>query len=108
MIGLTRQAGAKLILLTPTWDIFAAEAEGRRHDALTAHAALIRELATAADVGLADPYRAFEHQLDTGGELADLLSWPNHPNARGHALVADELMRWFPLILPDGVEAYKT
>jgi acyl-CoA thioesterase I len=50
-------------------------------------------------VGLADAYAAFERYLAVGN-LEDLLCWPNHPNARGHALVADELMRWFPLVLP--------
>jgi hypothetical protein len=34
------------------------------------------------------------------GDLANLLSWPNHPNRRGHELVGDELMRWIPFVLP--------
>jgi lysophospholipase L1-like esterase len=103
MIDAAREARAKLILMTPTWDILPPQDGGPRHDALTEHAALIRDLAAAAAVGLADSYRAFEHYIHADqGHLADLLSWPNHPNARGHALVADELMRWFPLTLPDG------
>jgi hypothetical protein len=103
MINAARETRAKLILMTPTWDIFPGQDGGPRNDALTEHAALIRDLAAAAAVGLADSYRAFEHCIQAGrGHLADLLSWPNHPNARGHALVAEELMRWFPFTLPDG------
>ena len=30
------------------------------------------------------------------GDLTDLLSWSNHPNRRGHELVAGLLLRWFP------------
>lgn len=107
MIGAASEAGVKLILLTPTWDIFDAEGGGPRSDALTEQAAQIRELATTADIGLADPYGAFEHYLEAGGDLTDLLSWPNHPNERGHTLVADELMRWIPLVLPASSENYK-
>ncbi len=62
--------------------------------------AAIRALAAEADVGLADPYAAFERHADGGGDVADLLAWPNHPNRRGHELIADELMRWVPLALP--------
>jgi lysophospholipase L1-like esterase len=107
MIDEASRAGSKLILLTPTWDIVETKDGVRRDDALSEHAALIRELAADADVGLADPFHAFEHYLGAGGYLTDLLSWPNHPNARGHALVADELMRWFPLVLPAASGDYK-
>ena len=99
MITDARASGVPLILLTPTWDTWAGARGVRREDALAEHAAQIRDLAARAEVGLADAYSAFERYL-AGGNLEDLLSWPNHPNGRGHALVADELMRWFPLVLP--------
>jgi hypothetical protein len=38
--------------------------------------------------------------VTAGGDLANLLSWPNHPNRRGHDLVVDEVMRWIPFVLP--------
>jgi lysophospholipase L1-like esterase len=101
MIAGAAAAGAPLILLTPTWDRWDDPAAVRRDDALSGYAAQIRELAERAGVGLADAYAAFEHYTTHGGHLEDLLSWPNHPNARGHALVAGELMRWFPLVLPE-------
>ena len=100
MIGEARAVGVKVILLTPTWDVWDGGPGTQRDDALAMHAQLIRELAVSADVGLADPYAAFERYVNAGGDLANLLSWPNHPNRRGHELVVDELMRWFPLALP--------
>jgi acyl-CoA thioesterase I len=100
MIAEAAQAGVKLILLTPTWDVWSGAPGSRRADALAEHAALICDLAAQGEVGLADAYAAFERHVSGGGALEDLLSWPNHPNARGHGLVADELMRWFPLVLP--------
>lgn len=100
MIAEARMAGVPLILLTPTWDSWTGAPGARREDDLAEHAEQIRDLAARADVGIADAYAAFDRYL-VGGNLEDLLGWPNHPNARGHALVAAELMRWFPLILPE-------
>lgn len=86
-------AGAKVILLTPTL------ANGVEDDgALHAHANQIRALAQEYSVGLADSYGAFKKHLDQGGDLSDLLSWPNHPNRRGHELVAETLLHWFPAL----------
>jgi len=100
MIAAALRAGAKVILLTPTWNAGAAAAGAKRADALTEHARLTGELAASADVGLADPYAAFERHLSAGGHLTDLLCWLNHPSRRGHELVVDELTSWFPLLLP--------
>jgi acyl-CoA thioesterase-1 len=106
MIVAAQEAKAKVILLTPTWDIWDGDPGVQRDDALAAHARLIRDLAVSTDVGLADAYAAFERHVERGGDLSDLLSWPNHPNRRGHELVADELMRWIPFALPDGVSYF--
>lgn len=100
MIEAATGAGAKVILLTPTWNAWAGRLGVERDDALTAHARLTRELAASADVGLADSYAAFERHVHAGGHLTDLLCWLNHPSRRGHELVVGELMGWFPLLLP--------
>lgn len=101
MLAGAGEARAKVILLTPTWDAWDGRHNGVRDDALAAHARLIRDLATSTDVGLADAYAAFEREVAAGVDVSTLLSWPNHPNRRGHELVTDELMRWIPLALPD-------
>ena len=57
----------------------------------------IRRLASEYEVGVVDSFALFENYVNSGGDLFDLLSWANHPNRKGHQLVADELLRWFPV-----------
>lgn len=97
MIELALARGVKVILLTPTHDVLTL----RRGDPkwateLPKHADQVRRLAAEYGVGLADSHRAFQHYIDAGGEVTDLLSHINHPNKEGHRLVARELLRWFP------------
>lgn len=101
----------RVILLTPTGDITQVH-PGRaprsvpgadQHrigfppEALREHAQQIRALAAEYGVGLADSLAAFL-RYDRTGDLRDLLSWVNHPNRKGHALVARELAKWFPCL----------
>lgn len=96
MIEAALETGARLILLTPTWDITQRPGvPDAERLPLARHAELIRSLASQYGVGLADGFAAFERYVQQES-LADLLSWSNHPNRRGHALVARELLRWFP------------
>ena len=92
----------KVLLLTPTPDASAIGA-GPAEDwaALLAHAEQIRALAQEYHVGLVDSLQAFDRYQQAGGELSDLLSWSNHPNRAGHALVATELLRFFPVAFAD-------
>jgi acyl-CoA thioesterase I len=100
MLDALRDRGIPAILLTPTADIgvnFTDPASKLRQ-----HAEQIRRLATRYDAALADSFAAFEQYTVAGGKLQDLLSQVNHPNRRGHELVARELMRhfWSPRPLP--------
>ncbi len=91
------ESGARLILLTPTADSTQHPQYGGEDKGLLGeHAAQIRKLAADYGVGLADSFRAFQDAL-ASGDLSDLMSWGNHPNRDGHALVAKELLRWFPI-----------
>ena len=65
------------------------------NDPLNQHAAQIRQLAADHRVGLVDSLAAFKAEMARGTPLAELMSQGNHPNARGHELVARELVRWF-------------
>jgi lysophospholipase L1-like esterase len=96
MIEKALEREIKLILLTPTADVTQGHDYGG-DDAgeLGVHAAQIRSLADEYGVGLADSLAAFE-RYQSRGDLSDLLSWANHPNRRGHEIVARNLMRWFP------------
>ena len=86
--------GAKVILMTPSWD----QTWFRQDDdwlALAAHAAQVRRLAAEYGVGLGDSFAAFERYIRQGGDLQDLLSHWNHPSGTGHALIAREITSWF-------------
>ena len=60
------------------------------------HAAQIRQLAADHGVVLVDSLAAFVRETEKGTPLSDLMSQSNHPNARGHAIVATELFICFP------------
>jgi lysophospholipase L1-like esterase len=87
----------KLILLTPTHDNTCLAGPVDQWESLCQHAEQIRKLAAEYEVGLVDSFSLFESYINSGGDLSDLLSWPNHPNRKGHQIVADELLRWFPI-----------
>lgn len=94
MIEKAQAAGVKVVLLTPTADTRAKLNDPA--DPLNRHADQIRALAREYGTGLVDSLASFKAQLERGGSLEDLLSQVNHPNARGHQLVAAALLDWFP------------
>jgi len=103
MIEKAQAAGAGVILLTPTPDTripFADET-----DSLHQHAAQVRQLAQEYHTGLVDSLALCEVQVRAGARLEDLMSQVNHPNARGHQLVATALAAWFPAT-PSGPPAF--
>jgi lysophospholipase L1-like esterase len=93
MIERALAAHVKVILLTPTPDLHAKLDD--EADPLNQHADQIRALAAEYHVGLVDSLAAFKHAVRDGTPLPDLMAQSNHPNARGHELVARELIRWF-------------
>jgi acyl-CoA thioesterase I len=97
MIEQSLQRGVRLILLTPTHDQFALRSgDASTSEALDQHAALVRCLADEYSLGLADSDTAFDRYIGESGHLFDLLSHVNHPNRKGHQMVADEILRYFP------------
>lgn len=101
MIGRAQAAGAKVILFTPTPDARAKLDDPE--DLLVQLGEQVRELARAHGVALVDSLARFQAEIARGTPLDDLLSQFNHPNARGHALVATALAEWFPALPPVGV-----
>jgi len=88
----------KMLLMTPTPDITQrpdVPEEERRP--LQEHAQQVRDLASEYEVGLVDSLAAFEQYQQQPADLTDLLAWQNHPNKYGHAIVAREILRWFPI-----------
>jgi lysophospholipase L1-like esterase len=95
MIESALKENLKVILLTPTADLSAKLDDPK--DPLNLHAELIRRLAGEYHVGLVDSLAQFQNYVHHGGQLADLMSQGNHPNRKGHELVANELLQWFPI-----------
>jgi acyl-CoA thioesterase-1 len=97
MIRSAKSHGAKVMLMTSAHELHShghippQDAELRRQD----HCQLVRTLATAEAVALADTDRSYALYLEHGGAILDLLSQVNHPNRQGHALIARDILRWF-------------
>jgi acyl-CoA thioesterase-1 len=94
MIKKAQAAGVRVILLTPTADLTANMDDPE--DPLNQHARQIRGLAAEYHVALVDSLAVFKAEIARGQALESLMAQPNHPNAQGHALVAEELAKWFP------------
>jgi acyl-CoA thioesterase I len=94
MIEKAKMAGVKVILMTPTADLSSNLDDP--NDPLNQHAAQIRALAAQYHVGLVDSLMLFKRYVASGGRLQDIMSQVNHPNRKGHDLVAEALLAWFP------------
>jgi lysophospholipase L1-like esterase len=94
MIEQAQMAGVKVILLTPTPDMKAHLEDAA--DPLNQQAEQIRSLAREYHVGLVDSLAAFKDFVKSGGKLSDVMAQGNHPNRRGHEMVAKGLLEWFP------------
>lgn len=83
----------KLILLTPSPDQRVdITAEGNE---LERHTTQIRQLAQTYKTGIVDSFLLFQEKIKAGEKLADYMSHVNHPNKRGHEMIAEEIMKWF-------------
>ena len=93
MIEQALAAKVKVILLTPTGDLSSKLDDP--NDPLNQHAEQIRQLAAEYHVGLVDSLALFKTAIKAGAKLDDLMSQINHPNRKGHDLVARDLAQWF-------------
>ena len=80
-----------VLLLGPTPDLV----ERPLFETLKRHDALLSQLAAEYEVGYVDVLPSFEQAAVRHG-WENLMSWANHPNGRGHELVAEALMRYLP------------
>lgn len=86
----------KVILVTPSPDQRQDIAD--KDNVLSLHAEQIRKLAAKYQVGLADPFSRFQEIAKAKGSVEDYMSHINHPNEKGHNLIAEELFKWFKII----------
>ena len=94
MIQQATDKGIKVMLLTPTGDLTAKL--DKPDDPLVQQAEQIRRLARQHHLALADSLEAFNQYIHNHGKLQDLMSQVNHPNRKGHDLVVEKIMEWFP------------
>ena len=94
MIDQAMEAEVKILLLTPTPDT-STPALRESNDPLAQHAQQVRDLAATYRVGLVDSFAAFQRYFHKNQSVDDLMSQSNHPNRRGHEIVAEQLIRWF-------------
>ncbi len=93
MIRAALKKNIKVILLTPSPD--------QRNDSmdpgsdLAQHAAQIRALAAKYHTGLVDSFKCFQDIIKNGASLQDYMSHVNHPNKKGHEIIAGEIVKWF-------------
>lgn len=93
MIKMALRRHIKVILMTPSPDLTVDITKpgnilGQFADMLTA-------LARKYHIGLADSYGAFVKIAKSGADLKSYMAQSNHPNAKGHAVIAGEIMKWF-------------
>lgn len=93
MIEKALKRNIKVILMTPTPDTMENILDDET--LLAKHAAQVRELANKYHVGLVDSYALFKQRAEAGEDIKQYMSQNNHPNAKGHKIVADAILEWF-------------
>jgi len=93
MIKTALKKNIKVILLTATPDQ-KVDLNDKSSD-LQKLSDQITGLAGKYKTGLVDSYAAFQKIISAGGILSDHMSQVNHPNQKGHQLVADVIMKYF-------------
>ena len=93
MIQKALESNIKVILLTPTPDQRVNILEPG--NILEQHTNLIKKLAAKFNTGLADSYAIYKDLAQSGKNIADYMSQVNHPNEKGHQLIAEEIIKYF-------------
>lgn len=93
MISKALKEDIKVILLTPSPDQRVDMLEPNNE--LDQHTEQIKDLAKHHGTALVDSNDVFKCQVQNGDLLSDYMSQVNHPNKKGHQLIATELMRYF-------------
>ncbi len=93
MIRQALEKNIKIILLTPSPDTSVHITEPG--NVLEKHALQIKSMAKKYGIGLADSYAAFKQVVNSGNNLDAYMSQINHPNEKGHALIAEAILKYF-------------
>lgn len=93
MIKKAKKENTKVILLTPSPDQRIDYAD--TNNELKKHSDQIIRLANENQVGLVDSYKTFEFLYPKKNKLKKHMSQVNHPNKKGHELIAKQIIKHF-------------
>lgn len=93
MIRKALKKDMKVILLTPSPDQRVDMMDSNNE--LEQHALQIKEISKKYGVGLIDSYEIFRQKVISGDSISKYMSQVNHPNEKGHALIAKEIFGFF-------------
>lgn len=83
----------KVVLLTPspdlTVDLLLPD------NTLELYRNQLVDLSKKYNIAIVDSYQVFKKRKAEGEELKLYMAQSNHPNEKGHKLIADEIMHWF-------------
>ncbi len=83
----------KIILLTASPDTSANMLQPGND--LEKHSEQVKDLAKKYEIGLVDSYAAFKQKINAGDSISHYMSQINHPNEKGHSLIAAEILQYF-------------
>lgn len=93
MIRSAMNKGIKVILLSPSPDQRVNILEV--NNVLEQHAAQIKSLSGKYGIGFVDVFKMFQQRVVSGQAITDYMSQVNHPNEKGHALIANGIIKYF-------------
>lgn len=93
MIEIGLNQNIPIILLTPSPD-YSVDYSNPQNE-LFQHTDQIRNLAKKYGIGVVDSYKVFEPLYSDIDTLKKYMAQVNHPNAKGHELIANEIMKYF-------------
>lgn len=93
MIEMALRKHIKVILMTPSPDLRVDIT--KPGNILEQFTNMLIGLARQYHVGLVNSYAAFVKVAQSGQNLHDYMAQVNHPNKKGHAIIAAEIMKWF-------------
>lgn len=93
MIQMAQSKGIKVILLSASPDQRVDIMD--TNSVLDQHGQQVQTLAKVHQLGFVDSYGLFRAHVKTGTSISELMSQVNHPNEKGHALIASELIKYF-------------
>jgi len=93
MIRTAMKKDIKVILLSPSPDQRVNILEA--NNVLEQHATQIKSLSVKYGIGFVDVFKMFQQRVVSGQAITDYMSQVNHPNERGHALIANGIVKYF-------------